>query len=195
MLTYLFSDQKPLLKIFTGHTNNAKYNTWSLEAAAIPRCVKVLYIKEIANILADSVSRLRVGGLYHDLELNDHQQEFSAPFEPLPPVELMPLEVNENFISPNIETCVQNYDTLNDLPTAWTDEAKLCLENVSSTDIAQLEQNLMSLLELTPDKVTKLQKHHTFGKNLIQHIDCSRHDNYFIYATVILHKKGNQFQQ
>ena len=33
------SDHKPLLNIFTGHTNNEKCNTWGLEAAAIPRYV------------------------------------------------------------------------------------------------------------------------------------------------------------
>ena len=99
-------------------------------------------------------------GLYHALDFMDHQQEFSAPFKPLPsvePVTHMPLEVNEIFIAPNIEKLMQNYDALNDLPTAQTDEAKLSLENTSPTDISQLEQNLMSLSELTPDKVTMLQ--------------------------------------
>ena len=51
-------DHKPLLKIFMGNTNNEKYNTWGLEATTIPRRVKVQHIKGIANILADSVSRL-----------------------------------------------------------------------------------------------------------------------------------------
>ena len=52
-----------------------------------------------------TVSRLRAVGLYHDLDLKDHQQEF-VPFEPLPPVKPMthmPLEVNEVFIAPNKE--------------------------------------------------------------------------------------------
>ena len=70
----------------------------------------------------------------------------------------MPLEVNEIFIAPNIEKLAQKYDALYDLPIAQTDEAKLPLENMSPADIPQLEQNLMSLPELTPDKVTKLQK-------------------------------------
>ena len=71
----------------------------------------------------------------------------------------MPLEVNEVFIAPNRAKLMQNYDTLHDLPTAQTnDEAKLSLENVSLTIILQLEQNLMSLPELTLDKVRKLQK-------------------------------------
>ena len=44
-------------------------------------------------------------------------------------------------------------------PTAQTgDDIKLSLDNVSLTDILQLEENLMLLPELTPDKVMKLQK-------------------------------------
>ena len=107
------------------------------------------------------MSRLRAVGLYHDLYFKYHQQEFSATFQPLPPYEpatYMPLEVNEIFTAPNIEKLMQNYNALHDIPIAQTDKAKLCLENVSPTDIAQLEQNLMSLPDLTPDKVPKLQK-------------------------------------
>ena len=70
----------------------------------------------------------------------------------------MPLEVNGIFISPNIEKFKQNYDALHNLPTAQTDEAKLCLENASLADIPQLEQNLISLPELALNKVPKLQK-------------------------------------
>ena len=79
----------------------------------------------------------------------------------MPPVEAVshtPLEVNEIFIAPNIEELVQNCDALHGLSTAQTDEVKLYLENVSPMDIPQVEQNLMFLLELTLDKVTKLQK-------------------------------------
>ena len=47
---------KPLLKIFIGHMDNEKCNTSGLEATAIPRHVKVQYIKGIADVLADSVS-------------------------------------------------------------------------------------------------------------------------------------------
>ena len=64
----------------------------------------------------------------------------------------MPLEVNEICIAPNIEKPMQNYDALHGLPTAQTEKAKLSLENVSLTDIPQLEQNLMSLPELTQIK-------------------------------------------
>ena len=53
-------DHKQLLKNFAGNTNNQKIcNTWGLEATTIPRHIKVQYIKRIANILANSVSRLR----------------------------------------------------------------------------------------------------------------------------------------
>ena len=81
------SDHKPLLKIFTGHADNDKCNTLGLEAVAIPRRIKVLHMKGIANVLIDSVLRLRVVGLYHDIDLKDNQQEFSAPYEPSPPFE------------------------------------------------------------------------------------------------------------
>ena len=66
------SDHKPLLKIFTGHTENDKCNSCGLHAAAIPRHVKVQHIKEIASVLADSVSRLRAVGFYHDLDFKDY---------------------------------------------------------------------------------------------------------------------------
>ena len=60
------SDCKPLLKIFKGHTDTDKCNTWGLEAAANPRYIIVQHIKGIANVLTDSLSRLRAVGLYHD---------------------------------------------------------------------------------------------------------------------------------
>ena len=149
-------DHKPLFKIFTGHTNNKKHNTWGPEAATIPRCVKVQHIKGIANVPADSVSRFRAVGLHHDLNPKDHQQEFSSPFESLPPVEQvthMPKEVNGIFIAPDIEKVMENYDTLHGLPTAQMKKAELYLENSLPTDILHLEQNLMSLPEFNPDKV------------------------------------------
>ena len=88
---------QPLLKIFTGHTDNEKCNTQCPEAIAIPRCVTVEHIEGITNILAESVSRVRAVGLYHNLDSKDHQQEFSSPFEPLPSVEKVthtPIQVN-----------------------------------------------------------------------------------------------------
>ena len=101
------------------------------KVTAIPRHVKVQHIKEIASVHADSVPRLRAVGLYHDLDFKVCQQEFSALFEPLPPVEQgthMPIEVNEIFIAPNIEKLVQNYNELHDLSTAQTDKAELSLK-------------------------------------------------------------------
>ena len=86
-----------------------------------------------------------------------------------------------------------NYDALHDLPTPQTDKAKLSLENISPADIPQLEQNLMSLPELTPDKVKNLQKMIHFAKNILQHKDCSKYDNYITDATGILHKKDINF--
>ena len=121
----------PLLKIPMGHTDNEKCNTWSIEATATPRCVKVQHIKGIANVLSDSLSRLRAVGLYHDLNSKDGQQEFSSPFEPLPPVEQathMPIEVNEIFIEPGIEKQTKNYDALADLPTVQMENANLSPE-------------------------------------------------------------------
>ena len=104
----------------------------------------------------------------------------------------MPLEVNEVFSAPDIEKLVQIYDTLHDLPTGQTnDDIKLSLENALPTDIQQLAQNLMSLPELTPEKVIKLQQNDIFCKNIIQHIGCSKYDNYVIDDIGILHKKGN----
>ena len=146
------SDHNSLLKIFIGHTDNDKCNIWGLEATAIPRCIQVQHIKGIANVPVDSMSRLRAVGFYRDLDFKDDQQEFSAPFEPMTHT---PLEINEDFIASNIENLVQNYEALHDLPTAQTDKAKLSPENASPTDIPCLEQNLMSLPELTPHKLIK----------------------------------------
>ena len=51
----------------------------------------------------------------------------------------------------------------------------------------------MSLPEITSEKVTKPQKNETFSKNMMQHIDCRKHENYFIDAKGILHKKVIDF--
>ena len=42
------------------------------------------------------------------------------------------------------------------------DKAELSLENASPADMLHLEQNLMSLLEFTPDKVIKLHFANTY---------------------------------
>ena len=74
-------------KNFKGYTDSYKCITWSLETAAIPRKVRVKHTKGIANILAALVSWLNIVGIYYDTDSSDHQQEFSKPFELLPPVE------------------------------------------------------------------------------------------------------------
>ena len=51
----------------------------------------------------------------------------------------------------------------------------------------------MSLPELTLDKVRKLQKSYGLCKNILQHISCSKNENYFQDAMGILHKKINDF--
>ena len=88
--------------------------------------------KRIANILADSVSRLKAVGICHDIDPNDYQQELSTPFKPQPPVEPVantPVEVNEVVIVPDIEKCTQAYDTLHYSPTERTrDEVKCSLK-------------------------------------------------------------------
>ena len=88
-----------------------------------------------------------------------------------------------------LEKLVQNYHALHDLPTAQIDKVEISLENTSPTGISHSEQNVMSLPEFTPDKVIKLQKNITFCKHILQHIHCSKNDNYFIDAMGILHKK------
>ena len=76
--------------------------------------------------------------------------------------------MNEVVITPDIERLTQVYDTLHDPLTAQTgDDVKLSLKNASPADIPQLEENLMSLLELTPEKVIKLQKSDVFCKNIL----------------------------
>ena len=57
-------DHKPLIKLFTGYTDDEKCNTCGIKATTIPRHVKVLQIKGIANTLPDSVSRFKAVGLY-----------------------------------------------------------------------------------------------------------------------------------
>ena len=102
-----------------------------------------------------------------------------------------PLEVNEVIIMPDIERLAQTYDTLHDPTTYQTgDNVKLSLENTSPADISQIKGNLMSLLELTLDKVLKLQVSDFFCKNILQQISCSKHENYFQDAMGILHKSS-----
>ena len=105
----------------------------------------------------------------------------------------MPIEVNEIFIAPDIEELMENYDALHDFPTVQTDKAELSPENVSPTDIPHLEQNLMFLPEFSPVQVTKLQKNDTYCTNILQHIECSKDDIFFIDGMGIPYKKVIDF--
>ena len=59
----------------------------------------------------------------------------------------------------------------------------------------KLEQRLMSLPELTPEKIIKLQKNDTFCNNIIHHIHCNTNKNYFTDAMGISHKKVIDFNR
>ena len=110
----------------------------------------------IANILADSVSRLRAASLYHDLDFKDNLQELGTPFQPLPPVEQSThtlTEIHKIFIKPDIENPTQNYDTQDNLPAIQSEESKLSLDNATPQVFPRLEQKLMSLPGLTPEKI------------------------------------------
>ena len=144
------SDHEPLLKIFTGNTDNEKCNTWGLEAATIPQCIKVQHIKGIANILADSVSRLEAVGLYHILDFQNSQPELGTPYEPLPPMEQAthtPITVQEIFIKTNEESLAKQF-TISQI-----ENPDISLEDVSPKDAPHFEKKLMSIPKLTPDKI------------------------------------------
>ena len=89
--------------------------------------LKVQHIKDIANILADSVSRLKAVELYHDLDFQNSQLKLGTTFEPSSPVKHAthtPIEVHENFIKLNIETLAQNHTV------AQIDQCKLSLRGM-----------------------------------------------------------------
>ena len=190
-------DHKPLLKIFKGHTEDDKCNIWGLEAAAIPRRVKVQYIKGIANVPCwlSIKAQSSIPLSWHWLKRPPAGVQYHLhPYSPIEPVTHMPVEVKEVFITPDIERLIQTWDTSHGSPIAQTnDDIKLSLENVSTSDILKLEQNLMFLPELTLEKVIKLQKNDIFSKNGIQHIGCSKYDNYFIDTIDILQKNVIDF--
>ena len=76
----------------------------------------------------------------------------------------MPIKVNEITVASDVEKLATNYDAVHDLPTVQADNANLFLENASPIDIPHLEQNLMSLPELTPEKVVQ-----TYFRRYIRH--------------------------
>ena len=82
---------------------NKKCNTWDLEATTIPRHIKVEHIKGIVSILADSVSRLKAVGNYHDLNFQNSQPEPGTPLNHGPPMEQAthtPIIVHEFLLNP-----------------------------------------------------------------------------------------------
>ena len=82
--------------MFTGNTDNEKCNTWGLKAATIPRHVKVQHTKGVANILADSVWRLRAAGLYHNLDFKYNFQELKTPFKLHPLLNNQPIHLQKS---------------------------------------------------------------------------------------------------
>ena len=53
----------------------------------------------------------------------------------------------------------------------------------------------MSLPELTPDRITLLQKQDPFCNNILAHLHCNTHDKYFTDSMEILHKKVMNFNK
>ena len=51
----------------------------------------------------------------------------------------------------------------------------------------------MSLPELTPENIIKLQKNDTFCNSIIHHLHCKSNEHYFKDATGILHKNITDF--
>ena len=72
---------------------------------------------------------------------------------------------------------MQNYETLKTLHVTQTEEFKLSLDSESHKDIPHLEQNFMSLPELTPEKIAQLQENDTFCNNILQHMHYNMNKN------------------
>ena len=180
-----FRTQAPQ-KFFTGSMDNEKCNTWDIEVTTIPRHVKLQHIYGIANTSADSVPRLKAVGIYHDLDLQKSQPDSGTPFELLPTIEWaihLPRVVHEISIENNLETLEKQ------VTTSQTDYHYLPLEE----DAPHLEQKLMSLPELTPDKINLLQQKDTFCNNIITQLHCNPHDKYFTDSMGILNKRVVDF--
>ena len=144
-----------------GNAGDEGCRALGLEAAAVTRCVKVQHIGGMADILADYVSRLRAVGHCYDLNFKDNLQDLRAPFGPLPLTGQSthtPVEVHEIFIKPNMENLVQNCNAQNTLQITKPEESGLSLDGTSPKDVPQLEQKLMSLPELIPERVIKLHR-------------------------------------
>ena len=108
----------------------------------------------------------------------------------------IPIEVNEIFIVPDIENLTQKYDTLHDVTNCTDGGSQIILRKIITCRYPTFRTKFnvhTRIPELTPDKVIKLQKNITFCKHILQHIHCSKNDNYFIDAMGILHKKVINF--
>ena len=110
--------------------------------------MKLQHIKGIANILADSVSRLKAVGLYHDLELQHNPPELSIPFEPLPPIDqaIIPNSSRQKPTKSKAETLAKH------LTVAQIDSPNTPIGDISPEDKIHIEHKLMSLPKLTPPK-------------------------------------------
>ena len=89
---------------------------------------KMKNINGIANILADSVSRLKAAGLYHDLDFPKSQPDLGTPFEPLPSIgQAMhsPIVVHKICIKNNVETIEKQ------VTNQQTDYPNLPLEDIA----------------------------------------------------------------
>ena len=98
-----------------------------------------------------------------------------------------PITIHEISIEPNIKTLAKQF-TISQIgnPDIYS-------EDVSSKDAPNLEQKLMSHPKLTSNKIIQLQKNDTFCNNIITHLHCNAHENYFTDAIGILHKKVIDF--
>ena len=125
--------------------------------------IKLQHIKGITSILADSVSGLKAVGLYHNLNYQHSQPEHGTPFEPLPLIEQAthtPITVDKNPTKPNLETLAKQFTV------AQIENPNIPLGDKSPEDETQLEQKLMSLSKLTPEKITRLPKDDTSATTL-----------------------------
>ena len=110
--------------------------------------------------------------------------------EPLPPVEqttFSPLELHKISVKTKPGT-PDKHDT-----TLAKDEYDPPLERITPKNVHHLERKLMSLPELTPDKITLLQKQDPFCNKIPAHLHCNAYDKYFTDSMGIFAKKVIDF--
>ena len=178
-------DHKALQKIFTGSTDNTKCNTWGLEAATIPRHVKLQHIKGIANNLSWFCLKTQGSRTLPWLLLPEKPTRLWDTLWTL-----APHWINNTFIVVHKILIENHVETLeNQVTASQADYPNLPLEDIAPEDAPHLEQKLMSLPELTPDKITPLQQKDTLFNNIVTHLHCNPHEKYFTDSVRILHKK------